>query len=76
MSTEPLPDRQTDSDVDVNSDFWLTKEVAAKLRVGESLLSKWRKRGVGPPWHDIEGQIRYDKVLFQRYLDERLQGAA
>ena len=51
-----------------------TKEVAKLLRVGEWTLRQWRKKGIGPDYYSIEGNIRYSKATVEQYLDSRLGG--
>lgn len=49
-------------------------EVATILAVSESALEAWRAQGKGPPWHRIEGRIRYDEERVREYVRERAAG--
>jgi len=41
----------------MNQDFMTSKEVAKKLRVTTSLLTKWRRERKGPPFIKVSDRI-------------------
>jgi len=58
------------------SEFLTVQEVAAKLRVSEPTLARWRASDPlqGPPFVKVEGSIRYPAAALERWLDERTLG--
>lgn len=44
------------------------QETAKILRVSESVLSRWRALGKGPPCYRFEGAYRYDRAEVMAYL--------
>lgn len=44
------------------------EQVAKRLNVSRRTLQGWRLEGKGPPYHRIEGGIRYDKTELLRYV--------
>lgn len=50
------------------------REVAARLSVTETTLSRWRAEGKGPPWVKIGGRHRYVREGFEAWLESRPSG--
>jgi DNA-binding transcriptional MerR regulator len=38
----------------------LTEKVAQHLDLSPRTLERWRHRGIGPPWLEVGGRVRYD----------------
>jgi len=43
----------------MNEEFLTTHELAKRWSLNPDTLKKWRGSGKGPPYHQIEGRIRY-----------------
>ena len=48
---------------------WLTADqVARRLSIPLSTLFIWRTHGAGPPWLQIEYEVRYDEADLLRWI--------
>jgi len=53
------------------TEFLLTpREVARVVGVTTELLRKWRERGKGPAWAELEGLVRYREADVQTWVVE------
>lgn len=50
-----------------------TKDVAARLQVGEVTIRQWRCDGKGPPWSKLGRAVRYDQDKLEAWIAERGQ---
>lgn len=59
------------SPIEEAKDLLTNNEAAELLRIKPNTLQKWRSKEKGPPFHKIEGVIRYKKSDIDSYLRER-----
>lgn len=57
--------------------FYLTpRELAARWRIHERTLERWRKRGVGPAYARLGGAIRYSLADVEEHERDHRVGTA
>lgn len=50
--------------------FMNTKELSALLDIPEGTLRQWRCSGVGPKWHKMRGNVRYDESVVEEFIHQ------
>ena len=50
-----------------------TKDVAARLKVAEVTVKRWRSEGAGPPFTKIGASVRYEAEKLDAWIAERGQ---
>jgi len=48
-------------------------EVAAKLKIGENTLAKWRLSGRGPAYVKIGARVMYDAGTVEKWIASRVR---
>lgn len=50
--------------------FMSTKELSILFEIPEGTLRQWRCSGVGPKWHKMRGNVRYDWVQVEEFIHQ------
>lgn len=54
----------------VKRELMNARQAAEYLHTTPATLRTWRYRGHGPPWIKMVSEVRYDRALVDRWLEE------
>jgi hypothetical protein len=50
--------------------FMNTKQLSVLLEIPEGTLRQWRCAGVGPKWHKMRRNVRYDRAEVEQFIHQ------